>query len=125
MNSHVKELWVNALRSGKYAQTKGCLHNPQGYCCLGVLCDLYIQEDPFERTWNILTNDGCKVYRYCLDSNEETLPSSVMNWAELKNSNPMVTIVVNDEETEEQTLAELNDFGNDFVKIAELIEKQL
>jgi hypothetical protein len=27
---------IAALRSGKYEQTKGCLHNDEGYCCLGV-----------------------------------------------------------------------------------------
>ena len=32
--------WVEALLSGKYAQTKGVLHNDQGFCCLGVWCDV-------------------------------------------------------------------------------------
>lgn len=34
--------WVNALRSGKYSQTKGCLQDSKGYCCLGVACDVFI-----------------------------------------------------------------------------------
>ncbi len=31
------ELWLDALRSGKYAKTEETLHNAEGYCCLGVL----------------------------------------------------------------------------------------
>jgi hypothetical protein len=32
--------WINALRSGEYAQTRKALRDDKGYCCLGVLCDL-------------------------------------------------------------------------------------
>lgn len=28
--------WLDALRSGKYAQTRGKLTDGNGYCCLGV-----------------------------------------------------------------------------------------
>lgn len=43
MNPEIKKRWVEALRSGKYAQTAGVLHQkfdsykPAGFCCLGVL----------------------------------------------------------------------------------------
>ena len=40
--------WVDALRSGKYTQTRGALRSDEGnnpkFCCLGVACDLYAQE---------------------------------------------------------------------------------
>ena len=36
----VIKLWVKALRSGEYKQTKDSLKNRGGFCCLGVLCDL-------------------------------------------------------------------------------------
>ena len=39
-----KEKWVNALRSGKYKQTRGNLQDGDGFCCLGVLCDLVDSE---------------------------------------------------------------------------------
>lgn len=35
--------WVNALRSGEYQQTKGCLQDSEGFCCLGVACDIFIK----------------------------------------------------------------------------------
>lgn len=34
--------WVKALRSGEYNQNKGKLQNEDGFCCLGVACDLFI-----------------------------------------------------------------------------------
>lgn len=34
--------WCNALRSGKYKQTKDILQDENGYCCLGVLCKTQI-----------------------------------------------------------------------------------
>ena len=41
MNQQIKQLWVNALRSGEYKQATGRLRKNDGYCCLGVLCDLH------------------------------------------------------------------------------------
>ena len=49
MNENAKK-WVAALRSGEYQQTVGWLRDSQGYCCLGVACDLYAQEHP-ECSW--------------------------------------------------------------------------
>lgn len=44
MNNELKTKWVEALRSGDYAQTKGTLKYQDvtsvSYCCLGVLCDV-------------------------------------------------------------------------------------
>lgn len=35
-----QKAWVKALRSGKFKQTEGVLKDKNGYCCLGVLCEL-------------------------------------------------------------------------------------
>lgn len=47
MKAEIKQRWLEALRSGRYAQGEGALkqqhdgeEKPQ-YCCLGVLCDLH------------------------------------------------------------------------------------
>ncbi len=37
MKARLKSKWLKALRSGKFKQTEGELHNHEGYCCLGVL----------------------------------------------------------------------------------------
>lgn len=40
MKRSERDAWLEALRSGKYNQTKGHLKRRDSYCCLGVLCDL-------------------------------------------------------------------------------------
>lgn len=35
-----QQKWVDALRSGKYNQGYRVLQNGNGYCCLGVACDV-------------------------------------------------------------------------------------
>lgn len=39
-----KDIWLSALRSGKFSQTTARLQSKQGYCCLGVWA--YCQENP-------------------------------------------------------------------------------
>ena len=41
--------WLNALRSSKYQQTQGCLHDDDGFCCLGIMADIeLVQSGEFE-----------------------------------------------------------------------------
>ena len=40
MDPELKQKWLKALRSGRYKQVKGTLHNENGYCCLGVLASV-------------------------------------------------------------------------------------
>jgi hypothetical protein len=35
------EKWIAALRSGKYKQARGIMKNADGFCCLGVACELH------------------------------------------------------------------------------------
>ncbi len=35
-----RERWVNELKSGDYDQDQSYLKTDDGYCCLGVLCDI-------------------------------------------------------------------------------------
>ena len=35
---------IAALRSGDYEQTNGALRSRDAFCCLGVLCDLHLDE---------------------------------------------------------------------------------
>lgn len=40
-DAKLEEMWISALRSGKYEQGRSVLRNRNGqYCCLGVLADL-------------------------------------------------------------------------------------
>lgn len=46
MEPELKGKWVEALRSGKYEQGQGSLRSADNrFCCLGVLCDLIVQEE--------------------------------------------------------------------------------
>lgn len=41
--------WINALRSGNYKQGREQLNYEDKFCCLGVACDLFIDEPEL---WN-------------------------------------------------------------------------
>ena len=43
--------WLEALRSGKYKQTKNTLRTPEGFCCLGVLCDIHDKHQSRSTAW--------------------------------------------------------------------------
>lgn len=116
MNQEVKEIWVKALRSGKYIQGKERLRNvTDNYCCLGVLCDLH-REMTDSSIWTrslsgdfLYGNDGAK--------SSTVLPGIVMNWAGLNDENPEITIMGT-------TLAHMNDDGVSFEEIADIIEQE-
>lgn len=49
--------WCAALRSGKYQQGKGQLQTKDGYCCLGVACDVFIPENKRDEIFGLITGD--------------------------------------------------------------------
>ena len=131
MNTEVKQKWIDALRSGKYEQGSEKLRGANGYCCLGVLCDIYAQEHntQWEFRGDEEINPQSQDYWY-FDEHSEFLPESVMNWAELKTHNPTVRVDVEDNDDEDNwyykdELSDINDSGYDFSQIANLIEAQL
>lgn len=133
MNPQVKEMWVNALRSGDYNQTQGKLRTPGGFCCLGVLTDLYLKEKNYE--WIPQSNDPENISPedyYTFEQTDDFLPTSVQKWAGLNTSCPevMVENPYYDEDDlfdklDSTELSELNDNGSSFIEIADLIESQL
>ena len=112
MNPQIKQKWVSALRSGEYQQTKGFLRTDDGFCCLGVLCDLYGKENNVE--WNLVNNGQ----NYEFQNYKSHLPSSVVEWSGVKDNNPFVN-------NQTDGLIGLNDKGSTFNKIADVIEEQL
>lgn len=116
MNQAVKEIWVDALRSGDYKQGKHALHNnsEDKYCCLGVLCDLYGREKGYKKNWK---NNG----EFNRSHDADYLPIRVMKWAGLNTTLPRVSI-----KGEPKSLATLNDgSGYGFKRIAHIIERDL
>ena len=125
MKADIKQKWVAALRSGKYEQTEGVLRNNEGYCCLGVLCDLYAKETGMEWFTN---NDD-----FTMHGNDTMLPHEVRVWAHLADEFGGYVEVETDEGgaanpsyLANPSLTELNDkWQYDFKQIADVIEEQL
>jgi hypothetical protein len=130
MNPEIKQKWVDALLSGKYDQGSEKLRSEQGYCCLGVLCDLYAQEQNQE--WEFRgafeeENTQPTDYWY-FDGEGEFLPESVREWAGLSLANPQVRIEVTEEYEDDwvynDEIANLNDTGYTFEELSKLIKEQ-
>lgn len=127
MNEEIKAQWTAALRSGEYEQGREYLSSDGKFCCLGVLCDLAVRAGIIEQytTYTPYTDYG--------QGDDEILPSEVAAWAGLAGENRQ-NPVTNPEGIDgllwsrrgerHPTLAELNDGGTPFAKIAEVIEAQ-
>lgn len=109
MNPEIKARWVAALRSGDYQQTRYNLRNGNGFCCLGVLCDLHAKETG--REWAIDAHGG---YFYGDTDSWGVLPQIVVGWAGLEFCNPSTEDGI--------CLANLNDRLVPFSAIADIIE---
>ncbi|QGT54329.1 hypothetical protein b3_0085 [Synechococcus phage B3] len=129
MKQEIKEKWVAALRSGEYQQTTGNLRDEKGFCCLGVLTDLYLKENGVE--W---VSESAHPYAYYLALGIcDELPKQVADWAGLEcncnqyNCNPYVEVPAL---SSMLALSQLNDGIDDlphvkpynFDQIANLIE---
>ena len=118
MNPEIKAKWLAALRSGEYEQTRNTLRNCKGFCCLGVLTDLYIKEK--EAKW-IFEKRYDETVVYWFQEAQETLPNCVKQWAGLDDSDPFVTY-----RERHIVISQLNDIERfNFNQIANVIEEQL
>jgi len=124
--SDVKK-WVKALRSGEYQQGKEslCREEISGdyeYCCLGVACDILTEDDWVEHPSKTLWTIG----KY----EEFDIPDSIdkHGWGQTETTSfPSLETLrkmgLNADYAQE--LAELNDRGWSFKRIANKIEKDL
>jgi hypothetical protein len=121
MNEDVKKLWIEALKSGKYKQDKGQLRSDKGYCCLGVLCDIYINQNE-KLKWEKDTNFEDKVDKvYGLHDERINYLQKFMLTTELKQWAGMSEF--NHDYFYINHLIALNDSGKDFDRIADTIER--
>jgi hypothetical protein len=83
MKADIKERWLTALRSGEFKQTDGYLAiadndgNPKAFCCLGVLCEIAVQDGVIGRK---LSDD----FNISYAGNGSDLPAAVVAWAGLE-----------------------------------------
>jgi len=96
--------WVDALRSGEYNQVKGTLKGKMedgtvGFCCLGVYCEIMGKEAPTHfYGWGGYFNEG---------------PKGHYDWLKVQIGEYVCDIG-----------AKMNDRGESFFEIADMIEKE-
>lgn len=112
MDPVIKTKWQVALRSGKYQQTKKRLRGDTGHCCLGVLCELAVQEG--------VIAPAVKYGFYYFDNQFSLLPKSVMVWSGIDTDAANYGVLTPDD----HALAHDNDSGKTFEEIADIIEER-
>jgi hypothetical protein len=109
MKADIKERWLVALRSGDYEQGVQSLKTKENkFCCLGVLCDLYLQET--QQEWNESKEGSvlCKGWN-------DYLSTEVIEWSGLADNDPII---------DDTNITKYNDIlGYNFQQLADLIEK--
>jgi len=110
MKKKIAKIWLKALRSNLYPQTTGTLRDPDGFCCLGVLCNLHAQAHP--KIAATQTSADCYLNEYDL------LPKEVMDWAGMKTNDGSYL-------RGHHSLATDNDTGLTFKQIAKIIEERV
>jgi hypothetical protein len=111
--------WTGALRSGEYAQAKGYLRTPKGYCCLGVACNLLRPDGWLEEAR--LSESGFSFLSPHSWPSSVALPADVASLLHFKSpdGNYMLDGV-------SHTLTDDNDERNHtFAQIADTIEREL
>lgn len=117
MKKDVADLWVAALRSGKYKQGKTSLCRDGKYCCLGVLYEVAIQNDVKVKKKKDL--DGGIVFNGDAAGISD---DAIVEWAGWDKWNTYGRFYYKD--GREGTLAHLNDVNMlSFKEIADVIEK--
>jgi len=103
-----QKLWVDALRSGEYAQTEERLNDEDGFCCLGVACDVYAKATKLQ----IYTDAEGYIAGLGLGDQH----GAVMNWLGLHDSLGISKVAY------ARSLSVMNDYGSTFEDIADCIE---
>jgi hypothetical protein len=115
MNATIAARWIESLRSGDYQQGKNLLKQKydsgqDAYCCLGVLCELYLQDHPDSPFQPALqpnspraTSDNGDLYLFGREW--EVPPKEIQEWAGISKSSC-------------EELAEYNDTGESFAELA-------
>lgn len=111
MDPVIKAKWVAALRSGEYNQDDGELRSRDGFCCLGVLCDLHSRETGTEWGTDTLGNPT-------YGGRRGHPPWFVDEWAKFATIRVQIG-------GKTQDLDYHNDNGRTFLEIAQAIEDQL
>ena len=122
--AHMK-LLISTLRDGGFEQTTGYLKRSDSLCVLGLACEIFrITTEIGEWRPCYPDNPQCEVYYYFAGKadSKKTLPFEVARWYGFRETNPEVIFIEEDEEYID-ALANLNDNGADFKRLADIIEE--
>lgn len=134
MKEKIAKKWIKALCSGRYKQGKNVLkyrskNGTLRHCCLGVLCEIYQKESKRKMVSDIAPSDhaerdvdvpvGAKCFHF--SGRDVSLPGSVVRWAGMDSDDGSFK----DHRGYRTSLATLNDDGDSFKKIAEVIESRI
>ena len=114
----VYDLWIAALESGEYKQAKGKLKTYEGFCCLGVLCDLAIKDGSGMR-WDKHTNLKVGSAEHYYDLMPPGFLCEYLGLTECDNNH----VYASYSPVKAVELAEMNDAGDTFEEIAKHIRK--
>jgi hypothetical protein len=121
MKPAIKKRWLAWLRDPENKQSSGFLQDANGFCCLGGLCELAVDDGIIEKR---VSYTG--IWEY--DGRRDYLPDKVAAWAGLFNEDGKVVnrpAVFAKGDISKTSLDTLNDDGVSFSEIARLIDKHL
>jgi len=113
------DLLKEALRSGHYDQTQNTLRDENGFCCLGVACDisgLGRWEGSDLNGWEYVVGN-----RVAGNSSDSVLPVPVKEWLGFEEECGSYKDMDHDCTT---SLMDENDSGTTFAEIAEIIDSK-
>lgn len=129
MNEYLKN-WLKALRSGEFRQGTDFLKRAgsQGYCCLGVLCEL--NKESLGGQWERHKDSVAEKFVFNNTKSAELPPNEFIRQLELpeemirnlSEEDKVLTILVKTIDGYRR-VDDLNDNGFTFAKIANLIEE--
>lgn len=123
-----RKQWIAALRSGDYKRGIGVLckstrtGEPRQYCCLGVVHD--IANIPVDGVRKLDDRVSCLTFGRAIhkDTNDSYLTREAQAWLGVTNSVPCIDFPAGHPRTG-SSVADLNDSGWTFTKIADAIEQ--
>jgi hypothetical protein len=134
MNPEVKELWTEALNSGRYRQGQGNLKARQidstiTHCCLGVLCEVAVEAGIIREDEHVTLREDVEAFGFVEEGNDYpyslTLPPAVAMWAGMDQSGSRPGRLSSRVPEDMDTLWKLNDrAGYSFEEIATVIERE-
>ncbi len=121
MRGEIKERWISELRSGNYEQGEIALKSVDDdgvtrHCCLGVLCDMAVEAGVI-KSERVTESSGLWAFG---GSQTSGMPYEVMEWAGMQGLTEL-----GHGPWGGGGLANRNDSGHPFPKIADFIEENI